>query len=85
MLGRYRRGFLLGVVRVDDGSLCDGQHGADMCQKMVTQYRKNSNRYVGYVIGIASSGRVRYFFCLFMTLGRPEQRYFCCVFSSFFE
>ena len=44
MLGCYRRGFLLGVVGVDDGSLCDGQHGADMCQKMVTQYRKNSNR-----------------------------------------
>ena len=29
------RGCLLGVVGVDNGSLCNGQHGAEMCQNMV--------------------------------------------------
>lgn len=45
MLGRDRRGSLLSVVGVDDGSLCNGQHGADMCEKMLSQHsRKTSCR-----------------------------------------
>ena len=40
MVEFYRRGCFLGVVRVDDGSLCDGQRGAGGSQEVVSQYSR---------------------------------------------
>ena len=36
-----------------------------------------------HIVGVASSGKVGCFFNFFMTLRRPEQLCFCCVFSPF--